>query len=555
MKTIEIPVLIVGGGPVGLCTSALLSRHGVPSLLVERHTGTSLYPKARLINTRTMEIFRECGLEQAVREISLPPEQSRHAIWARTLAGEELQRRTIATVTPDLSEGVSPTFGCTSSQEVLEPILLTCARQFNLGEVRFGTELTTFVQDGSGVSATILDRVHGEETQVRAQYLIGADGAHSRVREVLGILMVGPTGLGHTMNILFRADLTRWVAGRSINLCMIQHPDAPGVLLAVNGVDRWYFQAFYSPAAGQRAEDFTPERCAALVRTAVGVPDLPVEVLRAAPWSPAARVAARFREGRVFLAGDSAHEMTPAGGFGMNTGIQDAHNLSWKLAAVLGKWAGPALLETYERERKPVDRWITEQTLHSLASLRSVGSVAAEEDTSMHEGRQEFFHEQGMVFGAAYESTAVVPDGTARPVVANPVTEYVQAARPGSRAPHVWLERAGQRLSTLDLFGTEFVLLAGQSGAAWCQAAAEIAHARRIPLHAFIVGPARGLVDPDGSWATTYGVEQDGTVLVRPDGHVAWRSRSRVINPTQILQGVQALVLGEMASQQAQSSV
>jgi putative polyketide hydroxylase len=507
MKTIEIPVLIVGGGPVGLCASILLSHHGVPSLLAERHTGTSLYPKARLVNARTMEIFRQCGLEQAVREISLPPEQSRHAIWARTLVGEELQRRTIVTAAPDLSAGVSPTFGCTISQEV------------------------------------------------RAQYLLGADGAHSRVREVLGIPMVGPAGLSHTMNILFQADLSRWVAGRSINLAFLQHPDAPGILLAIDGGHRWAFQASYSPAAGQCAEDFTLERSIELVRAAVGVPDLPVEVLRAAPWTSSAQVAARFREGRVFLAGDAAHQMPPAGGFGMNTGMQDVQNLAWKLAAVLGGWAGPALLETYEREREPVDRWTTEQTLRNLASIRRVGTGTTEKDTSMHEGRQELFHEQGLIFGAAYESATVLPDGTAPPEVTNPVTDYAPTAHPGCRAPHIWLERAGQRLSTLDLFGTSFVLLAGRTGTAWCQAAAKVAHARRLPVHAFTVGAQGGLVDPGGSWATTYGVEQDGAVLVRPDGHVAWRARSCVTNPVETLQGVLASMLGEMASQEAWSSV
>jgi putative polyketide hydroxylase len=555
MKTIEIPVLIVGGGPVGLCASILLSHHGVPSLLIERHTGTSLYPKARLVNARTMEIFRQCGLEQAVREISLPPEQSRHAIWARTLVGEELQRRTIVTAAPDLSAGVSPTFGCTTSQEVLEPVLLRCARQFNLGQVRFSSELTTFIQDGSGISATLLDREQGEQTQVRAQYLLGADGAHSRVREVLGIPMVGPAGLGHTMNILFQADLSRWVAGRSINLAFLQHPDAPGILLPIDGGHRWAFQASYSPAAGQCAEDFTLERNIELVRAAVGVPDLPVKVLRAAPWTSSAQVAARFRQGRVFLAGDAAHQMPPAGGFGMNTGLQDVQNLAWKLAAVLGGWAGPALLETYEREREPVDRWTTEQTLRSLASIRRVGTGATEKDTSMHEGRQELFHEQGLIFGAAYESATVLPDGTARPVVTNPVTDYAPTAHPGCRAPHIWLERAGQRLSTLDLFGRSFVLLAGRTGTAWCQAAAKVAHARRLPVHAFTVGAQGGLVDPGGSWATTYGVEQDGAVLVRPDGHVAWRARSCVTNPVETLQVVLASMLGEMASQEAWSSV
>ncbi len=555
MKTIDIPVLIVGGGPIGLCASLLLSHHGIPSLLVERHTSTSIYPKARFVNARTMEIFRQCGLEQAVRTISLPPEQSRHAIWARTLVGEELQRRTIVTVTPDLSEEVSPTSGCTTSQEVLEPVLLAYVRQCRVGEVRFGTELTTFVQDGSGVSATLLDRVHGEQTQVRAQYLIGADGAHSRVCEELGIPVIGTVSFGPMMNILFRADLSHWVAGRSINLCMIQHPDAPGVLLAIDGVGRWIFQAFYFPGAGQCAEDFTPERCIEVIRTAVGVPGLPVEVLRAAPWSPAARVAARFREGRVFLTGDAAHEMTPAGGFGMNAGIQDVHNLAWKLTAVLGGWAEPALLETYEYEREPVDRWITDQTLRNLASLRRVGTGTPGEDTNLHEGRQEFFHEQGLVFGTAYTSTAIDPDGTALPEVANPVTEYVPSAHPGCRAPHVWLERAGQRMSPLDLFGTGFVLLAAQAGGAWCQAAAEVAQTRRVPLQAFTVGPTGNLLDPDESWTTTYGVENEGAVLVRPDGHVAWRSRSDVTNPTQALQGVLARVLGEMTTQEAQSPV
>src|SRR5260221_9637431 len=319
MKTLEIPVLIVGGGPVGLCASILLSHRGVPSLLVERHMSTSLYPKARLINTRTMEIFRQCGLEQTVREISLSPEQSRHAIWARTLVGEELQRRTMATVPACTSDAVSSTFGCTTSQEVLEPVLLAYARQGNVGEVRFGYELVTCTQDGSGITATILDRTSRDEMQVGAQFLIGADGARSRVREIFGIPMVGPVGLGHTMNILFQADLSRWVAGRSINLCMIQHPGAPGVLLAIDVVDRWIFQAFYSPAAGQRAEDFTPERCVALERTAVGVPDLSVEGLSATPWMPAPRVAALFRDVRIFLASDRPHEFTPAGGSGVYT--------------------------------------------------------------------------------------------------------------------------------------------------------------------------------------------------------------------------------------------
>jgi hypothetical protein len=239
--------------------------------------------------------------------------------------------------------------------------------------------------------------------------------------------------------------------------------------------------------------------------------------------------------------------MTPAGGFGMNTGIHDVHNLAWKLAAVLAGWTSPALLESYECERQPVDRWITEQTLRNLASIRRIGSEEASADTDMYEGRQEFFHEQGMIFAAAYESAAILPDGTALPEVANPVSEYVPTARPGCRAPHIWLSCAGHRLSTLDLFVTRFVLLAGQAGTAWCRAAREVAQTRRLPLHAFTVGAQGDLIDPERSWATTYGVEQDGAVLVRPDGHVAWRTRSSVPNPAPVLQGVLASILGETA--------
>ena len=556
MPTIDIPVLLVGGGPVGLCASILLSQHGVPSWLVERHAGTSIYPKTRLVNTRTMEVFRQCGLEQAVRERGLPADRARYAVWARTLREEELQRRIIATATAGLSDAISPTSGCTISQEMLEPVLLAHARASMQGEIRFDHELLACSQDTSGVTATVCDRTSRETMQVHAQYLIGADGAHSRVREMLGIPMVGDSALAHRITILFRADLSRWVEGRSINLCFIQHPDARGALAAIDGRERWSFQALYVPEAGQRAEDFTTERCIELVRAAVGVPDLPVEVLRVAPWSSSARVAARFREGSMFLAGDAAHEMSPSGGHGMNTGIQDVHNLVWKLAAVLGRWAEPALLETYRHEREPVTRWITEQAQHNITSLRygSAGGTGVGTQ-SPHDGRLELFNELGMIFGTVYASTAVAPDGSLLPPVANPVSDYVPSAHPGCRAPHVWLEREGQRLSTLDLFGTEYVLLAARAGNAWCHAAAEVAHARQVPFHAFSVGAQGDLVDSGGSWASTYGVEQDGAVLVRPDGYVAWRSRSRVTNPVETLLGVLASVLGELASQEARPSV
>ncbi len=551
----EIPVLIVGGGPVGLCAAILLSHHGIPSLLVERHDATARYPKARFVNARSMEIFRQCGLERVVRETALPPDTARHAIWASSLVGEERQRVAIDTVTPEGIAGLSPTSGCTTSQEVLEPVLLAAARRGGLGEVRFGWELVTFAQDAAGVTATLLDRATGEQMQVRADYLIGADGPHSRVRELLTIPMVGRADAAHFVTILFRADLSPWVAGRSINLCMLLQAEAPGVLLAIDGQERWCLMANYSPAAGQRAEDFTLERCITLVRAAVGVPDLTVTIERVAPWSAAARVAERFSAGRVFLAGDAAHEMPPAGGFGMNVGIADAHNLAWKLAAVSQGWAGPSLLATYASEREPVGRWVTEQIgrmLQTMASRWRAGADRADatvggDDHGAQSGRIDLFREVGMVFGAAYYSAAAVPDATTPTEVANPVTDYAPEARPGSRAPHVWLARAGERISTLDLFDTAFVLLAGPSGGAWCEAAEHVVSSLGAPLRAYALGEGGDLRDPEGAWPDVYGVEPDGAVLVRPDGHVAWRSRGRAEDAPGTLDCVLRSVLGSGA--------
>jgi hypothetical protein len=227
----------------------------------------------------------------------------------------------------------------------------------------------------------------------------------------------------------------------------------------------------------------------------------------------------------VFLAGDAAHHMPPTGGFGMNTGIQDVHNLAWKLAAVLGGWAGPPLLDTYDQERRPVGRAITEQALMNSASM---GRLEADGRSSTGAfARPEFLNEQGMIFGAAYDSDAVVPDGTALPPLANPVTDYVPVARPGSRAPHMWLERDGGRLSTLDLYGQGWTLVAGPAGEPWIGAAGRVAAALGVRIDAHAVAPAGRLGDPEGQWAKTHEVDEDGAVLVRPDGHVGWRSRSR----------------------------
>jgi len=534
----EVDVLIAGGGPVGLTASILLSRLGVTSLLVERHPGTSIHPKARGINTRTMEIFRQCGVESAIRAAGLAPERSRFIVWSRSLAGEELERRVPARSRPEAQQ-ISPVLRCLCAQDDLEPVLRAHAESLAPGRLRFSTELIDFRQDAEHVGATL--REDGDETTVRARYLVAADGARSRVREALGIAMQGTAGLYRSINVLLRADLTPWVADRPAALYFIEQPGLKATFLTINGVNRWGFLINNLPLNGA-ADEYSAERCAAIIRQAAGVPDLDVEILGAVPWVAAAQVAERYRDGRVFLAGDAAHHMPPTGGFGMNTGVQDVHNLAWKLHAVLRGWAGPELLASYEDERLPYGRAITEQ---SLANARSLGRGESLDPAAPAAGmlaRPEFLNELGMIFGASYTSSAIVPDGTPPVVVANPVTDYVPTARPGARAPHVWLERDGSRLSTLDLFGHGFVLLTG-AGAAWREAAEGVAMDLGVPLAAFAVGLGGDLGDPDKRWAAAYGAGSDGAVLVRPDGHVGWRSSAGPSQPrAQVARALRTLV-------------
>ena len=331
----DVDVLIVGGGPVGLTASILLSKAGVTSLLVERHPGTALHPKARGINARTMEIYRQCGVEDAIRAAGLPPERSRFIVWTRSLAGEELERRVPARSRAE-ALAITPVSRCLCAQDDLEPVLRAHAESLRPGAVEFGAELLTFAQDADGVTASV--RTADGDTRLRARYLIAADGARSRVRETLGIPMHGNAGLYRSINVLLNADLTRWVADRPAALYFVEQPDLKATFLTINGVNRWGFLINNLPLDGS-SDEYTPERCAAIVRQAAGVPDLDVEILGAVSWVAAGQVAERYRRDRVFLAGDAAHHMPPTGGFGLNTGVQDVHNLVWKLAAVLHGWA------------------------------------------------------------------------------------------------------------------------------------------------------------------------------------------------------------------------
>src|SRR6201996_7972233 len=527
---LDVPVLISGGGPVGLTASLLLSQHGVRSLMVERHPGTALTPKARGINARTMEVFRQCGIDAAVRAAGLAEGGTGLIVWTETLDGREIERRVPGRAIAK-NMAVTPVKNCLCAQDDLEPVIRRYAEQAGPGELRFNTEMTSFAQKDGAVIGVLTDRITGAETPFTARYLISAEGAQSRIRRALGVKMLGEEKVYDSVNILFNAELTQWVKDRPAALYFVEQEGLRATFLTINGTDRWGFLIHSSSKFGWKPEDFTPEFCTNLIRKGIGIPDIPVKVLGVNPWMASAIVADRYRAGNVFLSGDAAHEMPPTGGFGLNTGVQDVHNLVWKIAAVLRgiDHDGPQPLAE-----------IT--TRNALANAMSMGRTERQSGVLP---RREFLAEQGLIFGVTYDSMAGVPDGTPPVAIEDPVTEYVPSARPGSRAPHVWLQRGNEQISTIDLIGAHFLLLAGPRGDAWRQAAKAAAPAWP-PLVAYTVGADTDVSDPDAKWLSAYEIDADGAVLIRPDGYVAWRSRSGSSDPEGALRAAFGKMFGRV---------
>ncbi|MDX3452880.1 FAD-dependent monooxygenase [Streptomyces sp. ME02-8801-2C] len=535
------PVLIVGGSLVGLSTSLFLGRLGVPHTLVERHSGTSIHPRGRGNNVRTMELFRVAGVERRIEEAASVLADNHGILQTPSLVGDvgEWLFKEI-----DPGGGLarfSPSGWCLCSQNDLEPVLLESARALG-GDLRFSTELMSFEQGPEGVTAQVKSRETGEHTTIRADYLVAADGPRSPVREQLGIGQSGPGDLFHNVSITFTSRALAGVVGdRRFIVCYLTSPDADGALLPVDNRERWVFHAPWHPEHGETLEEFTDERCREHIRRAVGVPDLDVEITGRAPWHAAQRVAERYAERRVFLAGDSAHEMSPTGAFGSNTGIQDAHNLAWKLAAVLGGWAGPGLLASYDLERRPVA-----EATSARASARSVehshpGYTPAP-GAGGPGGRKGGI--LNVALGYRYLRGAVVGADAAVPVVPEGVR---LTGEPGSRAPHLWLNRAGTRISTLDLYEGSLVLLSSAGGAGgWHDAATAVARELAVPLDSYRIGSGPDVELSSASdleWAEAHGVGADGAVLVRPDGFVAWRSVGAAADPRATLRETLSSIL------------
>ncbi|MFG2664963.1 FAD-dependent oxidoreductase [Streptomyces sp. NPDC048387] len=534
---VRVPVLVVGGSLVGLSTSLFLSRHGIRHMVVEKHAGTSVHPRGRGINARTMELFRTAGVEPAIRREASALEANQGILQTQALIGGEHKWLIKAVDPTGALARFSPTGWCLCSQNNIEPVLAAQSRAQG-ADVRFSTELMNFDQDGDGVTALVKDRDTGEHLTVRADYLIAADGPRSPVREALGIRQAGNGELFHNVSIVFRSERLAGLLGdlRFI-VCYLMRPGADGALLPVDNETQWVFHAPWHPETGETLEDFTEERCIAQIRGAIGVPDLDVEIGGKAPWHAAERVAQQYSVGRVFVVGDAAHEMSPTGAFGSNTGIQDAHNLAWKIAAVLNGSAGPALLHTYEDERLPVALATSERASARSAEHSHPGYVPP---PTMGGGPGSGVLTTAM--GYCYPKGAVVGGDPGRPVI--PETMRLKGDV-GTRAPHMWLTRAGQRISLLDLYETSFTLLSSP-GTPWKEAAGQVARELGARLDAYTVGsaPEADLVQPDGAdWEELHELPPGGAVLVRPDGFVAWRAEGPAADPRGALQDALKRVL------------
>ena len=523
----ETDVLIVGGSLVGLSTAVLLSLHGVQSLTVERHTGTAIHPRAGHFHLRTMEILRAMGVEDAVRRKS---EEQYHPDGGINNV-ESLAGREIASYFTNLNAGVaefSPTVRAFINQDALEPILR--ARAADLGaRLRYRTECRSLEQDADGVTAVVRDLETGAESSVRARYVVAADGNRSATRERLGIGMHGHGLLSSSITIYFRteADLDPLLADRNQGVIYVTNPTLRGffrldrsgnrgflVVNLIGDTARPEIVAAYPDAPWARVADtITEPRALELLRAAIGVPEIPVVIEDIATWRATAEVADHYQDGRIFLAGDAAHVVPPNGGYGGNTGVQDAHNLAWKLALVLAGAASPELLTTYDAERRPLGELTIEQ-----AYSRYVMRVAPYLGT---EDAQPLVDDLSMEIGHRCQSAAVVLEPGDDHVLHEHPRE--SGGRPGSRAPHVVLRREGTEISTLDLFGRGFVLMAGPACEAWCSAVLAAVEGLGVPLEVGLVGAA-GVVDPHDRFADAYGIAVTGAVIVRPDGIVAWRA-------------------------------
>ncbi|CAF0981099.1 unnamed protein product [Adineta steineri] len=512
-------VLVVGGGLVGLSTALFLASRDVPTVLVERHAGSSLHPRAIGYTPRTLELFRAVGLESRIPQA--PANFRLRRAKAESLSGKWFEEIPYTPPTKQTQQTqpveYSPCRGAAIAQDRLEPILREKAIELG-ADVRFNTEHIRFEQDANGVVAWLRER-NGKEYTLRAAYMVAADGHRSPIRTALGISRSGRGHIRSVRSVLFRADLEEYLRA-GVTQFEIKQPDFEA-FLTTYGDGRWVL--IFSD---DKERDEKSLRT--MISKAIGRSDLEIEILTTGHWEITALVADSFASGRIFLAGDAAHTLPPSrGGYGANTGIDDAHNLAWKLSSVLSGTSTEKLLDTYDAERRPVAQLRHQQIFVRMDYKADANDTAKDVP---------IIDEQAIEFGQLYRSSAVLGAGEKLPPALRPDQ---WAGQPGTRAPHVWVSKDGKRLSTLDLLQSSWVVLAEDER--WCTAAAKTSEQLDIKIKCFQIGTDVIPADLE-AFRTAFGMGTTGACLIRPDGYIAWRSTDIPTSPLHALTDALKLV-------------
>lgn len=567
-EDLHTDVLVIGSGPAGASAALFLATYGVDHLVITKYRWTANTPRAHITNQRTVEIMRDMGIEQDVIDEATPHEMMGDTVFCSSLAGDEIGRiRTWGTHPVREAEYrmASPSMNCDLPQTLFEPILIGHAASRG-SRIRFDTEYVSLVQDESGVTVTVRDRLSGHEFRIRARYVIAADGGRSQVVQDLALPMAGQMDVAGSMNIVFHADLTEFVGHRPSVLYWVLQPGATiggiglGLIRMVRPWDEWLITWGYD--INQPPPDLDDAMATEIVHNLIGDDTVPVTIRSLSLWGNNKMYAERYREGRVFAVGDAVHRHPPSNGLGSNTSIQDSYNLAWKLAYVLRGDAGEALLDTFDDERAPVGKQIVLRANKSIEEFGAILEALGLEDTGKNveqmqasidgladdspegvakrealrkalELKDYEFNALGVELGQRYASAAVVSDGTSEPAYdRDPELHYHATTWPGARLPHAWLGHQGRPVSTHDLAGKgAFTLLTGVTGRRWVEAASKAAAELGIELNAYVIGPKADYSDLYDDWARLREVAEDGCLLVRPDAHVGWRSHHLVDDP------------------------
>ena len=505
---INVPVCIIGGGPIGLAGALLLSKFGIRSLLVERRSEINTHPRSRFVDTNTMELMRFLGVEKAVEATGLGPDWTAHNRWASALT--KLQIAAIPSPTfHTVPRSTSPSLPVMTCQDYVEDILLAEARADGRIELLYRTEAVAISQDEDGTELVIQDRSSGEKSTVRADYTVGADGPHSFVRETIGSVLETAPLATFMQDVIFEADLSGYVEGRKGALLYNAMPGGMLVFQPLNGITRWRCQI---PNANN--ESLTEAETIDRIREAIGTDDeVPISITSTGMWRPTPGCVDVLSRGRVFLAGDAGHISVPTGGMGNNIGFAGIRNLTWKIAYVLKGISPPETLDTYHIEHRPfaLERIATGvQTTQSMTKIFAAFYAGTDTAEAVHETRQ-YADYDGVLLGFELESSLIAQNAEPPPLVENPTIDFVPAVRSGRRAPHVWVDEPSGR-SVLDWFGLQYVLVGGASlrPDRWRVAVGQVADATGFPVC------WRQLPHPE---APPY--DPSGLALVRPDGIIA----------------------------------